>query len=210
MKTAASGMKNCTLELGGKSSIIIFDDCEIERAVEWTMFGCFWTNGQICSATSRLLVAESIADVFMARLVERTNMIRIGDPREKESKMGPVVSRDQYEKVLSYIRIGVEEGATLICGGTERPAHVKEGYYIKPTIFSNVTSNMRIWNEEIFGPVLCARTFKTEAEAIHLANNSEFGLAAAVFSRDKEKLSRVSRAMRVGVMWENCSQVNYE
>ncbi|KAF5807141.1 putative betaine-aldehyde dehydrogenase [Helianthus annuus] len=205
MTAAAQNLKPVTLELGGKSPIVIFNDVDIDKAVEWTLFGCFWTNGQICSATSRLLVHESIADEFVDKLVKWTKNIKISDPLEEGCRLGPIVSGGQYEKVLKFVSTAKSEGATVLCGG-ERPPHLEKGFYIEPAIITNVSTSMQIWKEEVFGPVLCVKTFATEEEAIELGNDTHYGLAAAVISDDLERCDRVSKALDVGCVWVNCSQ----
>ncbi|KAK7828784.1 betaine aldehyde dehydrogenase 1 [Quercus suber] len=192
MAAAAQVVKPVTLELGGKTA-------------EWTAFGCFWTNGQICSATSRLIVHESIAAEFLDRLVKWTKNIKISDPLEEGCRLGPVVSGGQYEKVLKFVDTAKSEGASILCGGA-RPEHLKKGFFIQPTIISDVTTSMQIWREEVFGPVLCAKTFSTEDEAIELANDTQYGLGAAVISNDLERCDRVSKAFQAGIVWINCSQ----
>ncbi|XP_010550673.1 PREDICTED: betaine aldehyde dehydrogenase 2, mitochondrial [Tarenaya hassleriana] len=205
MASAAKLVKPVSLELGGKSPIIVFDDVDIDKAVEWTMFGCFWTNGQICSATSRLLVHERIAEEFLDKMVKWTKNIKISDPLDEGCRLGPVVSKGQYEKILKFVSNAKSEGATVLCGGA-RPAHLKKGYFVEPAIITNVTTSMQIWKEEVFGPVLCVKTFSTEDEAIRLANDSEYGLAGAVLSDDLGRCDRVSKAIQAGIVWVNCSQ----
>ncbi|KAK6924899.1 Aldehyde dehydrogenase domain [Dillenia turbinata] len=194
-----------SLELGGKSPILVFEDVDLDKAVEWTLFGCFWTNGQICSATSRLIVHESIAKEFVDKLVEWCKNIKISDPLEDGCRLGPVVSGGQYEKILKFISTAKSEGATILCGGG-RPPHLKKGFYIEPTIITEVITSMQIWREEVFGPVLCVKTFSTEDEAIELANDTEYGLGAAVISRDLDRCDRIAKAVRAGIVWVNCSQ----
>lgn len=203
MTEAAKEIKKISLELGGKSPAIVFDKTNIERTVEWVMFGCFWTNGQICSATSRLLVKEDIADAFLKKLVTETQKLVLGDPLDEKVQMGPLVSKPQQQKVLDYINSAKEAGATLSQGTL--PGGGK-GYFVPPTIITNVKPDMRVWKEEIFGPVLSVMTFKTEEEAVDLANDSEFGLAAAVFTSDDAQLKRVTKNLRAGIVWNNCSQ----
>ncbi|XP_052176261.1 aminoaldehyde dehydrogenase 2, peroxisomal [Diospyros lotus] len=205
MSAAAQTTKPVTLELGGKSPILVFDDVDLDKAAEWTLFGCFWTNGQICSATSRLLVQESIATEFVDRLVKWTKNIKISDPMEEGCRLGPVVSAGQYEKVMQFISTAKREGATILCGG-DRPQHLKKGYFVEPTIITDVTTSMQIWREEVFGPVLSVKTFSTEDEAIELANNTHYGLGAAVLSEDLERCERVTKALEAGIVWVNCSQ----
>jgi len=206
MQSAAKDVKAVTLELGGKSPVVIFDDVDIAEAVEWIMFGIFWTNGQICSATSRLLIHENIAKPVLERLAVEAQKIYVGDPfTEKDPSMGPLVSKGQYEKVLAFIEGAKREGATVLTGG-RRPPHQATGYYVEPTVFVNVREDMTIWKEEIFGPVLAVMTFKTEEEALRLANGSQYGLGAAIITNDKERSDRFVRAFRSGIVWVNCSQ----
>eukprot|EP00899_Mesostigma_viride_P002931 jgi/Mesvir1/12639/Mv02194-RA.2 len=205
MMAAAADVRGCSLELGGKSPLVIFDDADVDKAVEWAMFGAFWTNGQICSATSRLLLQDGIAPKFLARLKEEAERVLVGDPLAAGTKMGPVVSATQYAKVMGYIEGAIEEGATLLTGG-KRPETTPRGYYVCPTVFVDVKPHMRIWKEEIFGPVLAVATFRTEEEAIAVANDSDFGLAGAVISADPDRCKRVSEAFRCGIVWVNCSQ----
>ncbi|XP_023730203.1 aminoaldehyde dehydrogenase 2, peroxisomal [Lactuca sativa] len=205
MTAAAQNVKPVTLELGGKSPIVVFDDVDIDKAVEWTLFGCFWTNGQICSATSRLIVHESIAKEFLEKLVKWAKNIKISDPLEEGCRLGPVVSGGQYEKILKFVETAKSEGATISFGG-KRPEHLKTGFFIEPTIISDVTTSMQIWREEVFGPVLCVKSFKTEEEAIELANDTHYGLGSAVISNDLDRCDRVTRAFEAGIVWVNCSQ----
>jgi betaine-aldehyde dehydrogenase len=204
MRAASENLIPVTLELGGKSPAVVFQDADIDRIVDWVAFGVFGNQGEVCSATSRLIVHESVAEELIARLVELANGMKIGPGLEEGVKIGPLVSKQHYEKVLSLIETGKREGATLLAGGGK--TEHETGWFVEPTIFSNVTPDMTIWNREIFGPVLAITTFKDEAEAIRLANDSDYGLAAAVFSRDKERLDRVSERLQAGVVWQNCSQ----
>lgn len=208
MATAARDIKNISLELGGKSPFVIFEDSDIEKAVEWIMFGIFWNQGQVCSATSRVLVAKEIYPALLQRLVEETKKITIGPGDQDGVLLGPLVNSDQYEKVLASIQRGVSDGATLVTGG-RRPPGLNVGYYLEPTILTDIDENSWIWNEEIFGPVVCIKPFNSESEAIRLANDSRFGLAAAVMSKDEERCERVSRAFRAGIVWVNCSQPTF-
>ena len=205
MTAAARDIKKISLELGGKSPILIFPDVDIDTAVEWLMFGIFWTNGQICSATSRAIIHSSILPAILAKLKEQASKIHVGDPfSEQNPSMGPLVNRDQYAKVMAYIEGAKAQGATLVHGG-KRPENCPKGFYVEPTVFI-ANPSMTIWKEEIFGPVLAITTFETEAEAIALANASDFGLAAAVLSSDAGVQRRIVKAMRCGIMWVNCSQ----
>ncbi|KAE8717827.1 Betaine aldehyde dehydrogenase [Hibiscus syriacus] len=205
MTAAAQIVKPVSLELGGKSPIIVFEDVDLDKAAEWTAFGCFWTNGQICSATSRLILHENIAKEFLDRLVKWVKNIKISDPFEEGCRLGPVVSAGQYEKILKFISIAKSEGATILSGGV-RPKHLKKGFFLEPTIITDVTTSMQIWREEVFGPVLCVKTFSTEEEALELANDTPYGLASAVISNDLERCDRISKNIQAGIVWINCSQ----
>ena len=208
MAKAARDIKNISLELGGKSPFVIFEDSDIEKAVEWIMFGIFWNQGQVCSATSRVLVAEEIYPALLERLVEETKKITIGPGDQDGVLLGPLVNSDQYKKVLAAIERGVSDGATIATGG-QRPPGLDVGYYLEPTILTDIDENSWVWNEEIFGPVVCIKPFQSESEAIRLANDSRFGLAAAVMSKDEDRCDRVSRAFRAGIVWVNCSQPTF-
>ncbi|MFJ3469195.1 aldehyde dehydrogenase family protein [Pseudomonas sp. NPDC090201] len=208
MSAAASDIKNISLELGGKSAFIVFDDADVEAAVEWILFGIFWNQGQVCSATSRLLVQESIAPRLIERLVEETRKVTIGQGLEPGVLLGPLVSRGQYEKVLGFVDQGKASGAKLLTGG-KRPAHLERGYFMEPAIFDEPGHNSIIWREEIFGPVLCIKRFKDEEQAVQMANASRFGLAAAVMSADPQRATRVANRLRAGIVWVNCSQPTF-
>ncbi|MBN3787309.1 aldehyde dehydrogenase family protein [Burkholderia sp. Ac-20353] len=208
MQAAARDIKNVSLELGGKSPFIVFDDSDIDAAVEWIMFGIFWNQGEVCSATSRVLVQRGIYARVLARLEEEARKIRIGNGLEAGVLMGPIVSRGQYDKVLAAVERGKAEGARLVTGGA-RPAHLDQGYFIEPAVFADVPEDSWIWREEIFGPVVCVRPFDDETQAVRSANDSRFGLAAAVMSRDLDRCERVARALRAGIVWINCSQPTF-
>lgn len=204
MRNSASNVKKIGLELGGKSPNVIFADADLEGAVEWAMIGIFLNQGQICSAGSRILVEESFHDKFLKRLIERANNITIGNPL-KNPDMGPIVNEIQMKRVLDYIEIGKAEGAKLVLGGYRyTEGECAKGYFIKPTIFDACTSDMRIVKEEIFGPVVTIQTFKTEAEAIEMANDTPYGLAGAVFTSDGARALRVIKEIRAGITWINC------
>jgi betaine-aldehyde dehydrogenase len=206
LSVAAPDIKKVSLELGGKSAMLVFDDAEVDAAVEWIMFGIFFNQGQVCSATSRLLVQEGIADELVHRLQTQVQKIRLGDPLSCEGPcMGPLISQVQQAKVLNYIQAGLRDGAVLVTGGG-RPKDLDHGFYVEPTIFRQVPRESSLWREEIFGPVLAIRTFVTEDEAVREANDTMYGLAAAVLSRDPQRCKRVARAFRAGVVWVNCSQ----
>ncbi len=208
MSAAAADIKNISLELGGKSAFIVFDDADIEAAVEWILFGIFWNQGQVCSATSRLLVQQGIADKLLERLVDAARAITIGNGMEPGVLLGPLVSQGQLEKVIGFVEQAKLSGAKLLTGG-KRPAHLERGYFIEPTIFDEPAENSIIWREEVFGPLLCVKRFATEADAIRMANASRFGLAGAVMSADPQRATRVANGLRAGIVWVNCSQPTF-
>ncbi|MFD1708912.1 aldehyde dehydrogenase family protein [Siminovitchia sediminis] len=204
MQAAAGNLKKVSLELGGKSPNIIFDDANLETAITYSLFGIFMGSGQVCSSGSRILVQEGIFDDFVAEYVKRAKGIKVGPGNDENSQMGAIVSEKHMEKILNYIQIGKEEGATLECGGNriERDG-MHRGFFIEPTVFTDVTSDMRIVREEIFGPVVAIQKFKDEAEVIRIANDTEYGLAGAVFSKDQNKAMRVIKKVRAGITWIN-------
>ncbi|MFJ2363036.1 aldehyde dehydrogenase family protein [Pseudomonas sp. NPDC087697] len=206
MQRAAETVKGVSLELGGKSSLLVLADADLDLAVELASGGGFFNAGQMCSATSRVLVADELADEFLLRLTARAEAIRVADPFDPEVEMGALVNQAQYQRVLGHIDRGLSAGARLVCGG-ERPADLPRGYFLRPTIFTEVPLDSALWCEEIFGPVLCVRSFATEQEAIELANDSQFGLVASVVSRDAVTAERVANALQAGLVWINAPQV---
>jgi betaine-aldehyde dehydrogenase len=206
MQRAAETVKGVSLELGGKSSLLVLADADIELAVEVASGGGFFNAGQMCSATSRVLVADTLADEFLLRLKSRAESIRVADPFDPDVEMGALVNQAQYQRVLGHIDRGLSAGARLICGG-ERPENLPRGYFLRPTIFTEVPLDSALWCEEIFGPVICVRSFASEEEAVALANDSEFGLVASVVSRDSEAAERVANALQAGLVWINVPQV---
>ncbi|MDG0031186.1 aldehyde dehydrogenase family protein [Priestia sp. Y58] len=204
MRQAAENVTKVSLELGGKSPNIIFADADFETAVDYALFGIFAGSGQICAAGSRILVEESIAERFIERFAERAQKIKVGNGMDQEIEMGPLVSEEHMKKVLKYIEIGKQEGARLICGGNRiTSSGLEKGFFVEPTVFSNVTSHMKIVQDEIFGPVVVIQTFKDEKEAIKLANDTEYGLAGSVFTTDGAKALRVIKKLRAGITWVN-------
>ncbi|KAI1433766.1 aldehyde dehydrogenase [Xylaria sp. CBS 124048] len=205
MKTASVNMKNITLETGGKSPLLVFADADIDQAAKWAHIGIMGNQGQICTATSRILVHNSVYDSFIARFREEIKSTsKVGDPFETDVFQGPQVTKQQYERVLSYIESGHSEGATLTEGGKPCPLNGK-GYFIEPTIFTNVKPSMKIYREEVFGPFVVIASFDTEDEAITMANDTTYGLGAAVFTQNLELSHRVASRIESGMVWINSS-----
>ncbi|BCH26060.1 NAD/NADP-dependent betaine aldehyde dehydrogenase [Mesorhizobium sp. L-8-3] len=201
---AGSLMKHATMELGGKSPLIVFDDADVENAVGGAMLGNFYSTGQVCSNGTRVFVQNGIYERFLDRLTERTKAIRIGDPLDPDTQMGPLISKAQHEKVTGYIAIGKDEGAVLHYGGNVPSLQGFEGgFFVEPTIFTGVTDGMRIAREEIFGPVMSVLTFAEEDEVVARANDTEFGLSAGVFTRDLPRAHRVIADLQAGSCWIN-------
>ncbi len=207
VKSAADTLKRVTLELGGKSPNIFFPDADWEASVDGALFGVFINQGEVCSAGSRILVEKSIYSKFVESMTEKAKRIKLGAPLERETKMGPLVSKEQYDRVNSYLEIGKKEAKVAIGGG--RPKQFGKGYYVEPTIFYDVKNSDRIAREEIFGPVASVIPFDGESEAIRIANDTPYGLAAAVWTRDIYKAFRVVKSLRAGIVWVNHMQPTY-
>jgi len=207
VKSAADTLKRVTLELGGKSPNIFFDGADWESAVDGALFGVFINQGEVCSAGSRILVEKKIYAKFVEAMTEKAKRIKLGPPLERETKMGPLVSKEQFDRVSAYLELGKTEAKVAIGGG--RPKQIGKGYYVEPTIFFDVDNNARISREEIFGPVAAVIPFEGEPEAIRIANDTPYGLAAAVWTRDIYKAFRVVKALRAGVVWVNHMQPTY-
>ncbi len=202
MRSAAESLKKVSLELGGKSPNVVFADADLEAAVRGATTGIFYGKGEVCAAGSRLYVDRAVKDEFMDRLVERTGKMQPGDPTHPKTRLGPLVSKDQQEKVLSYIEAGREEGAELVAGG--EPATVDgKGYFVQATVFDDVDIDMKIAREEIFGPVLSVLDFEDVDEAVAKANETIYGLAAGVWTRDVGKAHRFAREVKAGTVWVN-------
>jgi len=201
MKLAADDIKRVTLELGGKSANIIFADADFDKALPAAVSSVLGNAGQDCCARSRLLLEKPIYDEFVSRLAELFKQVRLGDPQNEDTEMGSLISQKQHERVLNYVESGKNEGASLVCGG-EPPAgeEFKKGFFLKPTLFTDVHGEMCIAREEIFGPVLCAIPFETEDDAIAIANKSTYGLSGAIWTKDIERALRVARAIETGVI----------
>jgi betaine-aldehyde dehydrogenase len=207
VKMAADTVKRVTLELGGKSPNIFFADADFEAAIDGALFGVFINQGEICSAGSRILVQQPIYDKFVEAMAAKAKTIRLGPPLERETKMGPLVSKEQYDRVCSYLELGKKEGK--LAAGGDRPKDIQRGYYVMPTIFYDVDNSARIAREEIFGPVASVIPFDDEADAVRIANDSPYGLAAAVWTRDIFKAFRAVKKIRAGVVWVNHMQPTY-
>jgi acyl-CoA reductase-like NAD-dependent aldehyde dehydrogenase len=211
VKNSAENFTRVSLELGGKSPNIIYDDADLPNAVNGVLAGIFAASGQTCMAGSRVLVHDSIYDEFAEKLVERTSQIRLGNPLDMETEMGTVAFEGQHNKVLSYIEIGEKEGAKVLHGG-KRPTtdELKNGFFVEPTIFGDVQNDMRIAQEEIFGPVVCLIRFKDEEDALRIANDTQFGLAAAVWTKDVQRAHRMAGKINAGTVWiNNYRKVSY-
>lgn len=203
-KAAAEKLIPATLELGGKSANIIFPDCDFEQALDGAQLGILFNQGQVCCAGSRIFVHEDIYDKFVPELVKRFNSVTVGNPLDPNTQMGSQIDKRQMNKILSYVKIGTDEGATLLCGGEQFTENgLGNGCFIRPTLLGNVTNDMRVAKEEIFGPVACIIKFKSEDEVIEMANDSEYGLGGAVFTNDINRAVRISRAIETGRVWIN-------
>lgn len=207
MKTASVNMKNITLETGGKSPILIFDDADLDQAAKWAQLGITFNSGQVCTATSRIIVQEGIYDKFVEAFKARVKAVcKIGDPFDVTTFQGPQITKAQYDKILGYVDSAKSEGATLAAGGAPyKGVGEGKGYFIEPTIFTDVKSTMKIYREEIFGPFASIASFKTEEEGIHMANDTTYGLGASVFTQDIEAAHRVASKIHSGMVWVNSS-----
>jgi len=208
MASASATLKAVTMELGGKSPLLIFPDAPLDQAVSAALLANFFTQGEVCSNGTRVFVQEKIYNEFLEKVSQRTKKIRIGDPKDPQTQMGALISSNHLNRVQEFIRSGVSEGASLLCGGSipewpESLKHLRNGNFLTPAIFAKCKDTMRIVREEIFGPVMTVLPFSTEEEAIARANSSEFGLGAGVFTRDISRAHRVAAAMEAGTCWIN-------
>ena len=204
-KLAADQMKKVNLECGGKNAILVFADADLERAAQATLISAFVNCGQLCVSCSRLLVEASIADEFVAILAAKLAHAKVGNPRDEDTLIGPMITRAQYETVLDYLRIAGEEGCQVVCGGgrLEMQGPLSDGFWVQPTILADVTPGMRVHNEEIFGPVLSVVSFKDEEDAVEISNGVEYGLSGSIWTSDGERGLRVARKLDTGIIWIN-------
>jgi 5-carboxymethyl-2-hydroxymuconic-semialdehyde dehydrogenase len=206
MAAAAPHLKGLSMELGGKSPCIIFADADLDRAVDSALFGVFSLNGERCTAGSRILAERTVYDALVSDLAARAERIQVGDPADPRTEIGALVHPEHYARVLGYVQAGRDEGARLVAGGT-RPDHLHDGNYLAATVFADVQPSMRIFREEIFGPVVCVTPFRDEAEAIRLANATRYGLAAYIWTSGLARAHRVAQAVEAGMTWINSHNV---
>lgn len=204
MAVAAATLKKCTLECGGKSANIILDDADLSLAVDGALYAIFYHQGQCCEAGSRLLLPDGLHDEFVGQMVAKANRMKLGDPADPATDMGPVISGGQQQKILGYIARGKSDGAVIACGGSApaRP-ELRHGYFVEPTIMTSVTNTMAVAREEIFGPVLSVLRYSSDEEAVRIANDSIYGLGGGVWSRDRDRALNVARSLRAGTVWIN-------
>ncbi|WP_433864509.1 5-carboxymethyl-2-hydroxymuconate semialdehyde dehydrogenase [Ralstonia wenshanensis] len=206
-----AGLKKFSMELGGKSPVLVFDDADLDRALDASLFTIFSINGERCTAGSRIFVQESIYDDFVRKFAERAKRLVVGDPADEKTHVGSMITRAHWEKVTSYIRLGEQEGAKILAGGAEKPAdlpdHLKNGNFVAPTVLANVDNRMRVAQEEIFGPVACLIPFQDEADGLKLANDVEYGLASYIWTQDVGKVHRVARGIEAGMVFVNSQNV---
>jgi len=203
LEAAGKHLIPASIELGGKSAMVVFEDADIAATVDWIMCGIFICAGQVCSATSRVLIHEAVYDQITTRLVQETEKLKIGDAFDATTQIGPLINQSQLDKVCGFVERAQAGGATVLTGGSRLEG--LDGFYYRPTIIEGLSDSSEAWREEIFGPVLAVKRFTTESEAVRLANDSPYGLAAAVCTADAQRAARVSNALDAGVVWRNCS-----
>ena len=206
MKQGADTLKRVHFELGGKNPVIVFDDADLDRALDAAVFMIYSLNGERCTSSSRLLIQESVREEFEAKLIKRVNNIRVGHPLDPNPEVGPLIHKIHFDKVVSYFDVARADGATIAAGGTTPES---DGHYVAPTLFTNATPEMRVAQEEIFGPVLTSIPFKDEAEALHIANDVAYGLAGYVWTNDLTRALRFSDALEAGMIWVNSENVRH-
>ncbi|MFI7108829.1 5-carboxymethyl-2-hydroxymuconate semialdehyde dehydrogenase [Nonomuraea sp. NPDC050227] len=206
MRNAASSLKTLSMELGGKSPLLVFADADLERALDAAVFGVFSLNGERCTASSRILVQDTVYEEFVARLAERAARVRVGAPGDPATELGALIHPEHYERVMEYVELGSREGARLVAGGS-RPEHLTAGNFLAATVFADVAPHMRIFQEEIFGPVVCVTPFSTETEAVELANATRYGLAAYLWTNDLRRTHRLAQSIEAGMVWVNSQNV---
>ncbi|CAJ0894200.1 NAD/NADP-dependent betaine aldehyde dehydrogenase [Ralstonia sp. LMG 32965] len=206
-----AGLKKFSMELGGKSPVLVFDDADLDRALDASLFTIFSINGERCTAGSRIFVQESVYDDFVRKFAERAKRLVVGDPADETTHVGSMITRAHWEKVTGYIRLGEQEGAKILAGGAEKPAglpgHLQNGNFVAPTVLASVDNRMRVAQEEIFGPVACLIPFKDEADGLKLANDVEYGLASYIWTQDVGKVHRVARGIEAGMVFVNSQNV---
>lgn len=206
MKSGSDTLKKVSFELGGKAANIIFEDADLDKAIPVSIQAAFMNSGQVCLAGSRILVQRSIFDEFLDRFKQAASELKVGDPQDSDTSMGPLVSQEHYEKVTSYLKIAEQENAVLVHGGKrpDLPDYLKDGYYLEPTIYIQENPKARISQEEIFGPVVTIIPFDTEEEALEIANDTEYGLNGVIWTENLQRAHRVSHNVRAGTIWVNC------
>lgn len=210
MENASKYIRPVSLELGGKSPAIVFEDADLEIAVKAILFGAFLNQGEVCCAATRVLIQKSIHDQFVEKLIPAVKSIRVGLPTEETTQMGPVISGSHQKNILKYVKAGIKEGAKLLCGGEEpKEDELKNGFFIMPTVFDDVNPEMTIYKEEIFGPFLIISSFENEEELIDAANDTEYGLAASIFTENLRKGHIVARKIKAGTIWINIHNFAY-